>query len=604
VTPTAPPAPTPAQLGWVWRFVPALESLRGYTAAHARADLFAGLTVAAVAVPQAMAYALVAGLPAERGLYTAIVMTAVGSLFDSSKQLINGPTNAISIAVLSAVTSAGAAPDERARVAVQLAFLVGAIQLGIRLLRFGDLTRYISHSVIVGFTLGAGVLLVLDQLKNLLGLRARGGVDEHFLHRLWLTFREGGPVQPAALAVGLSTVGLVLGLRRMKRWLRWPLLPELLLAVVAAAVATKLFGLERLGVAVVGDVPSELPGFRPPEFSVSELRRLAPGALAIAVLGLLEALSMAKTLAAQTGQRLDENQQCLSEAVANLAGSMFGSFPGSGSLTRSAINQQAGAATQWSGVVSAAAVAAITVAFGAYARHIPRAALAGILIVSAARMVDWSGLRYHVRATRFDAAIVGTTAVAAFAVSVEFCVLIGVLMSFLLAVPRAGRVLLAEFTIGADGSVHERLPGDAPCARVLIFGLEGEMFFGAAGVLEQHFAAVERRITPETRVVLLRVKRARNPDAVGLALLDSFLRRLEARGVVALLCGVRAEFAAKMRSAGMARRLASRTFLEQPVRQTSTSLAVRHAYGLLGVPCADCPRQGRAPRRLEAYHEA
>ena len=156
-----------------FRFIPALDSLRRYRLADARADVVAGLTVAAVAVPQAMAYAMVAGVPAEYGLYTAIVMTAVGAIFDSSKQLINGPTNAISIAVLSAVAVVDGA-DQKIQAAILLAFMVGSIQLAIALCRLGDLTRYISHAVIVGFTLGAGALLVLDQLKNLLGMHAVG----------------------------------------------------------------------------------------------------------------------------------------------------------------------------------------------------------------------------------------------------------------------------------------------------------------------------------------------------------------------------------------------------------------------------------------------
>src|SRR5262245_14909432 len=153
----------------LYRYVPALDSLRRYSAASARADGLAGLTVAAVAVPQAMAYAQVAGLPAEYGLYTAIVMTAVGALFDSSRQLINGPTNALSIALFSVI--AAVPPEQKVAAAVLLALLVGAIQLGITLLRLGDLSRYISHSVIVGFTAGAGTLIVLDQIKNLLACR-------------------------------------------------------------------------------------------------------------------------------------------------------------------------------------------------------------------------------------------------------------------------------------------------------------------------------------------------------------------------------------------------------------------------------------------------
>jgi SulP family sulfate permease len=574
----------------VFRFVPALDSLRHYSARSLRADTLAGLTVAAVAVPQAMAYAQIAGLPAQYGLYTAIVMTAVGALFDSSRQLINGPTNAISIALLSVIGAV--AIEQKASAAVLIAFLVGAIQLGITLLRLGDLTRYISHSVIVGFTAGASMLLVLDQLKNLLGLQAMGGVHDHFLVRLFLTLVHGGGVHAATAAIGFGAIALVIGMRWAKRKLGLHLLPELLIVVAFAAWLSSALGLDQRGVKVVGEIPAQLPGFALPHIDVATMRDLAGGALAIALLGLLEAISMAKAIAAVTRQKLDMNQQCLSESLANLSGSFFQCMPGSGSLTRSAINQQAGAVTQWSGVVSAAAVALIMLAFAPVARFIPRAALAGILMVSAWKMVDWRALAYHLRTTRFDAAIVGVTALAAVFISIEFCVLIGVMMSFLLAVPRAGRMLLTEFVLTDDGGVSERLPDDTPCPLVLIFGLEGEMFFGATAALEQHFAALEGRVTPQTQVLVLRVKRARNPDAVGMSLFETFLDRMKWRGVRVLLCGVRPEFARKMERTGLADRLGERVFLEQPVRQTSTLLAIRYAYDILTARCDHCPRRG------------
>jgi SulP family sulfate permease len=192
-----------ARLRTLYRYVPALDSLRGYTVQHARSDLAGGLSVAAVAVPQAMAYALIAGLPVEMGLYTAIVMTAVGALFDSSRQLVNGPTNAISIALLGAIGSV-ADPTQRMQAAVLMAFLIGAVQLTISFAKLGDLTRYVSHSVIVGFTAGASLLLVFDQLKNLLGQRAVGDVHDHFLVRFWQSLTEGGPVDGTTLLLGLS----------------------------------------------------------------------------------------------------------------------------------------------------------------------------------------------------------------------------------------------------------------------------------------------------------------------------------------------------------------------------------------------------------------
>jgi SulP family sulfate permease len=582
----ATPLAASARPSLLYRLVPALDSLRSYGRHEARGDVVAGLTVATVAVPQAMAYALVAGLPVEYGLYTAIVMTAVGAVFDSSRQLINGPTNAISIAVLSALALIPA--EQRIQAAILLAFLVGAIQLGITLLRLGDLTRYISHSVIVGFTLGAGTLLVLDQTKNLLGMAAVGDVHDHFLVRFWGSLSAGGGIHPATAAIGLGTIALVLALRAIKARLGWRLLPELMIVVAIMATVTARLGLDQAGVRVVGAIPASLPSFGAPLFDLALMRDLASGAAAIALLGLLEAVSMAKAIAAVTKQKLDMNQQCLSEALANLVGSFFHCFPGSGSLTRSAINQQAGAATQWSGVVSAAAVAMIMLMFAPYAHYIPRATLAGILMVSAYNMVDWHSLAYHLRTTRFDAAIVLATALSAVAISVEFCVMIGVLMSFVLTVPRAGRMLLSEFVIAPEGYARERLADDTPCKRVLIFGLEGEMFFGASAALEGYFDQIEERLGPETAVVILRLKRARSPDAVGVTLLEGFLERMRRRGVRVLLCGVREGLVGLLERVGISQALGPDLFAEQAVRQTSTMLAVRRAYELIPEPCGAC----------------
>ena len=586
----------------LYRRIPALESLRHYRPATARADLVAGLSVAAVAVPQAMAYAMIAGLPAEYGLYTAIVMTAIGALLDSSRQLINGPTNAISIALLSAIGGISG-QDEKVQAAILMAFLVGAIQLGISLLRLGDLTRYISHSVIVGFTAGASVLLVLDQMKNLLGLEAAGGPHDHFLYRFGLTMARIDSLHVPTLAVGLASMFLVLALRWLNGRVGWTLFPELLIVVVAMAVATGVLGLDHQGVKVVGEIPGKLPSPQLPTLDAEQVRSLAGSALAIALLGLLEAISMAKAIAAVTRQKLDLNQQCLSEGFANLGGSLFQCMPGSGSLTRSAINQQAGAQTQWSGVVSAAAVALIMIFFAPYARFIPRAALAGILMLTAARMVRPWELRYHLRVSRFDAVIVTVTAIAAVAISIEFCVLIGVIMSFLLVVPRMGQMLLTEFAVSPNGAIHERLPEDEVCGRILIFGLEGEMYFGSSQSLEQHLETIESRVLPETQVVVFRLKRARKPDAAGMSLMEGCIERLRARGVHVLVCGVRKDVFECMKRCGMASKLGEpNIFLERPVRQTSTLLAIGHAYELVTDPCPACPRREAAVREQGMYY--
>jgi len=585
----------------LFRYVPALESLRHYSPGAFRSDLVAGLTVAALAVPQAMAYALVAGIPPEYGLYTAIVMTAVGALLDSSKQLINGPTNAIAIAVLSALAPIPA--HDKIAAAILLALLVGLTQTGISLLKLGDLTRYVSHAVIVGFTVGASVLLALDQLKNFLGLSAPAQAGDHFLVQFGNTMQHGGSIHPWTLAIGLFTVGLLLALHECSR--RWEVrLPELLLAMIAMAFLTWAFNLESHGVRVVGAIPRALPSFQFPVLEWNRIRDLSGSAVAIAVLGLLEAIAMAKAIAVRTRQKLDMNQQCLSEGVANIAGSFFQCFPGSGSLTRSAVNQQAGAVSQWSGVIAAAAVAAIVLLFAPFARHIPRAALAGILMVTAARMIDRRQLAYYLRATRFDAGIVLVTALAAVVISVEFCILIGTMLSFVLYVPRAARVRLSELTMTPERVLRERGGADPTCNRLVIFDLEGELFFGASPDLEKHLEAIEQRTSNGVRVVVLRLKRARNPDAVCLGLIDTFLERMAARQVDVLLCGVRGDLARGLHSTGIEQRLgANHLFQEKEGAASSTLDAVRYAYDLLGSDlCLTCPRRADAGNGKEPLY--
>jgi SulP family sulfate permease len=586
-----------------FRVVPAFDSLRNYSVRDLTSDTMAGLTVAAVAVPQAMAYAQIAGIPPQYGLYTAIVMTAVGALLDSSKQLINGPTNAISIAVLSALV--GFSEPERIPAVILLALMVGVIQTGISLLRLGDLTRYVSHAVIVGFTLGAAVLLVLDQLKNLLGLTAVGTGQDHFLKRFWLTMSHVDQFNSPTLLVGLGTVAIALILRWIN--VRYRIrLPELLMALICMTAVVANWHLEKLGVTTVKDIPAELPSFALPRVDWSRVHTLASSGLAIALLGLLEAISMAKAIAAHTRQKLDINQQCLSEGVANVVGSLFQCFPGSGSLTRSTINQQAGARTQWSGVIAAVAVAVTVLLFGPYASYIPKSGLAGILMLSAWRLVDRQQLFYYMRTTRFDYWIVVLTAISAVAVSVEFCVLIGVFLSFVLYVPQAARLNLTELVMTPERVVRERHESDVPCTRIRIFSLEGEFFFGASPELEQHLESIAEMAEAGARVVILRLKRVRNPDAVCMSVLDRFHERMSEANVTVLLCGVRPDFMKVINSSGLISRLGSEhvfVFEETGKFWTSTLEAVRFAYEIIGDDvCETCPRHAESLNQKDGWY--
>lgn len=587
----------------IFRYVPAFDSLRTYSLGILGCDVIAGLTVAAVAVPQAMAYAQIAGIPPQYGLYTAIVMTAVGAIFDSSRQLINGPTNAISIAVLSAVVAFG--ESERIPAVILLALMVGTVQTGISLLRLGDVTRYISHAVIVGFTLGAGLLIVLDQLKNLLGLPSFGTGHDHFLKRFWLTLSHIQDSNAATVCVGLGTIAIALVLRRINGLFQLRL-PELLLGLLSMAAVVWGGGLDAQGVKVVGTIPAALPAFALPEIEWSRVHEMASSSLAIALLGLLEAIAMAKAIAGVTGQKLDMNQQCLSEGLANVVGSFFHCFPGSGSLTRSTINHLAGGRTQWSGVFSAVVVALTVVLFAPYAYYIPRSGLAGILMLTAWRLVDRRELFYYLKTTRFDACIVLLTAVSAVAVSVEFCILIGVFLSFVLYIPRAARVYLTEFVLGPERVVRERVASDPICSRIRIYGLEGELFFGSVPELQEHLDTMLDAARSGVRVIVLRLKRVRNPDAVCLKVLERFIARMQASQVTVLLCGLRPDVVQAIAASGLLQRLGSDhvfSFEETGAIWSSTLDAVRFAYELVGDDvCPQCPRHAKSLNEKDGWN--
>jgi SulP family sulfate permease len=579
----------------------------GYRWGGFRADLVAGLTVAAVALPQAMAYALIAGIEPRYGLYTAIIMTALASLFGSSAHLINGPTNAISLVVLSAVAGLPGelTPQEKHQAVFLLAVLVGVLQVLIYFFKLGDLTRYVSESVVLGFMLGAGLLVALTQLPNLLGIREVGDGHHHLIWRLGLTLFRGDPINPYALALGLGTAACVVGLRALGRRLGVAL-PDMLLALVLAALVAPLLP---LGSAAPLTVPAELPTPQVPSFDYRWVQPLTASALPLAILGLLEAIAIAKSIAARTRQKLDYNWQCLAEGLANIGGGFFQCMPGSGSLTRSAINYQAGAVSRASGVISACAVALVVLLFADLARFVPRPALAGILLITAWRLIDKTRMLYALRATSFDRWLLLATAGSAVFISVEFSILIGVFLSFFLFVPRVSRLMASELVLSRERVVRERQPDDPPCDKLVVLGLEGQLFFGAAPELDQILDCLTARAEAGARVIVLRLKRTHNPDMVCLERLHYFLEDMKRRRVIVLLCGVRAELAHLLERLGFHECLPpDQVFLEDApaagvgLSLSSTLRAVKRAYELLGDElCATCPRR-REGEEKEWYY--
>ena len=469
-----------------------------------------------------------------------------------------------------------------------LAVIVGTIQILIAVFRLGDLTRYVSESVILGFMAGAGVLVAVGQVGNFLGAAKKGSGDQSPLVQLWETLTKGGPFNSHAIGLGAGTVVAVLVLRRVINRYRLPQM-DMLLALLAAAGLAAFFGWSipaadgKSLVAVVGKVPAALPTFHIAQIHWAWFSKLMGSAVAISFLGLLEALAVAKSIATYTRQPLDYNRQCLAEGISNLVGGFFQSLPGSGSLTRSSINYQSGAITRMSGIYSGVIVAVVVLLFGPYARFIPKSALAGLLFITAARLIDWRRLGYALRASHFDAGLVLVTALAAIFISVDESILIGVGLSILMFVPRASRLSVRELVVTPERVVRERQPGDERSDAVLIYDLEGELFFGAAPELEKALENLRQEAARTGAAYLvLRLRRTRNPDVVAAEHLEHFLREANRHGLTVLLAGVRDDLAKILRNLRFEEWLPADCIYPEEDRHYSATLrAVRHAYQLL-----------------------
>jgi SulP family sulfate permease len=561
-----------------------------YSLGTGRRDLVAGLTVAAVALPQGIAYALIAGVDPKFGVYSAIVVTAIASVFGSSAHLINGPTSAISLLVFSSLAFID--PENRTVLFESLfilGVLVGVIQILIAVFKLGDLTRYISESVIIGFMAAAAFLLAIGQLGNALGVKDKGNGNMQVLHRLYLTLFHGDHINYRAVILSVTAVVVAVVARRLVQRFGLPQLDLLTVLVVASLIAFlagwSIPGADgKSAVSVAAKVPQSLPTPHIPTLDVGALAQLSQGALAIAFIGLIEALSIAKAIAHQSQQKIDYNRQILAEGLANLTGGFFQSLPGSGSLSRSAINFQAGAATRFSGIVAAATVAVALLLFAPLLHYIPQAALAGLLLVTAVRLVDFKRLIATVKASRYDAGLVIVTALTGVLIDLDKAVLLGIALSILLFVPRAAKLKAAELVVTPEGVVRERLADDPSDPSVVIYDLEGELFFGAAPELDRYFDTLRARIrTDGIEFVILRLKRVRDPDAVCIERLEQFLheengKERNGKPVTILLAGVRPDTLKVLTNIGFEAWFPpDQVFPEEAEEFSATLKAVRYA---------------------------
>ncbi len=536
-------------------FLRPVTILRGYKRGYIQPDLMAGLTVAVLMLPQAIAFALIAELPPQYGLYTAIVASIVAGLWGSSNQLQTGPANTLSILTLSALLALAApGTPEYLQAARLLAIMVGIFGLVLGIARLGVLVNFVSDSVIIGFTAGAGVIIILGQVRHLLNLpvpsypeltETMRAIGVHLGETHWIS-----------LIIGLSTILLILIVERIN-----PKIPGALIAMVLAALAVWAFSLSNYDVKVVSDLPSSLPSIGVlPSFDLGLFSRFSTKALAITAIGLVESISIARVISSQTRQRLDSNQEFVGQGLANFASGLFSGYPCTGSFSRSAVNFQAGARTGLASAFAGGMVLIAMLTLAGWASYIPLASLSGVLILTSLRLIDREEMLRIWRGPKGDRLIMVTTLVATLAIPLEFAVLIGVGMSlvyYLLqtSTPRVRAVVPDE---DFEYLVSE---GDKPaCPQLGVIEIMGDLYFGAVHHVEE-FIHQNRANHPDQRYLLLRMHFVEHCDISGIRALEGIVQAYQEDGGDVFIARYQKSALDAMRSTGFYKELGENHFL-------------------------------------------
>ncbi len=446
------------------RYVPILDWGRTYDRSALSDDLVAAVIVTIMLIPQSLAYALLAGLPPEAGIYASILPIVLYAIFGTSRALAVGPVAVVSLMTAAAVGQvAEAGTMGYALAALTLAFLSGAILLVMGVFRLGFLANFLSHPVIAGFITASGILIAASQLSHILGIRGGGDTLVEVIEGL---VAHLGDANPVTLAIGVAATGFLFWVRKgMKPWLRargvGPRLADVLTkagpvaAVVVTTLATWGLGLADRGVAVVGTVPQSLPPLTMPSFDAGLLRQLFVPALLISVIGFVESISVAQTLAAKKRQRIDPDQELIGLGAANIGAAFTGGYPVTGGFARSVVNFDAGAATPAAGAFTAAGLAIAAVALTPLVYFLPKATLAATIIVAVLSLVDFSILKKTWAYSRADFFAVAATILLTLGFGVETGVSVGVILSIGLHLYKTSRPHVAEVGL-VPGTQHFR----------------------------------------------------------------------------------------------------------------------------------------------------
>jgi len=467
------------------KIFPFLVWLRLTTIETIKADFIAGLTGAIIVLPQSVAFAIIAGMPPEYGLYTAMVVPIIAALFGSSFHLISGPTTAISIVVFAAVSKyAVPGSEEFVAMVLTLTFLAGVYQLVFGLAKFGLLVNFVSHNVVTGFTAGAALLIASSQIPHILGIDViRGG---SFIET-WINLYSGvGEFNIYLLIVGLSTLGTAILIKLIK-----PQLPNLLIGMFVGGFLAFYLSSFTESIETIGVIPTYFPPLSTPDFSLSSLKSLAPEAFAIALLGLIEASSIGRSIATKTNQRINPSQEFIGQGASNIVGSFFSSYASSGSFTRTGVNYEAGARTPLSAILAALLLMLIVLLVAPLISYLPLAAMAGVILLVAYNLIDFDNIKKTFAFSKSESVIFSATFLSTLLFELEFAIYLGVLLSLMFFIAKTSTPEIHTLAFGSPPGEGERKLQSirksplTQCPQLKIIRIDMSIYFGSINHIQK-----------------------------------------------------------------------------------------------------------------------
>lgn len=544
-----------------------------------KADMIAGITGAVIVLPQGVAFATIAGLPPEYGLYTAMVTPIIAALFGSSFHLVSGPTTAISIVVFSSISNhAVPGTPEFLSLTLTLTFLAGVYQLAFGIARLGSLVNFVSHTVVIGFTAGAAILIVTSQMKHITGIFVEKG--ESFLHT-WISLLSNIELTNLYL-LGIALATLITAFLVKKFY---PKAPNLLAGMVVGSFVALILKPYTNDIQLVGEIPAQLPPFSMPNFSMESIKMLAPEAFAVALLGLIEAVSISRAVATRSDQRIDSNQEFIGQGMSNIFGSFFSSYAGSGSFTRSGVNFEAGAKTPLSAIFAAVFLVVIVLLIAPLTAYLPIAAMGGIILLVAYSLIDFYHIKQTLKFSKSESSILIATFFATLFLELEFAIYMGVLLSLLLFLARTSTPNIPVLGIDIEGSHRKFIDIEEKpleeCPQLKIIRIDMSVYFGSVNHIQKKLT----KIVDDEKIIhiLIESSGVNFIDLAGAEFLVSENKRLVKQGGGLYFVGLKPNVYESAVKSGFIKEIGNDHFFD------SKSYAMRKVYKRMdATSCSNC----------------